>query len=304
MKKAPVILLAIAWFAACQEAKSPELPQNTDKSSLSVPENFGDYWYQGKAELSSYDLEQVRYGSVHDGSAVLIFVTEPFSKSRQVKMDYGGSAEDKLTVLKLNKTKSFTTGLYPYQLMNSTFSPVEIGKYPHALKSATTVQEWCGHVYSQYNLREAGYQWKGFSYFGSEGDQEATLGKIWLEDGIWNQIRLNPESLPIGNFSMVPSSFYNRLKHKEVAGIQAKATLQTDGDLMQYTLSYPSINRKIIINFDAVFPFKIQSWEESYPEAGKIMTTKARLNKRVMKAYWNFNSPGDEVLREELGLEK
>ncbi|MEZ4687431.1 MAG: hypothetical protein R3B47_15595 [Bacteroidia bacterium] len=207
MKNISFICLFLLLGVACQESNAPKSPVRESKTNISVPPNFGDYWYQGNAELSSYTLEQVRYGAVHDGTAVLVFVTEPFSKSRQVKIDRPEGGKDELTVLKLNKTKSFITGIYPYQLMNSTFSPVEIGDYPKALKSATTVQEWCGHVYSQYNLREKGYQWRSFSYFESEGDQEKNLAEPWLEDGIWNQIRLNPESLPVGDFEMVPSSF-------------------------------------------------------------------------------------------------
>jgi len=46
-----------------------------------------DYWYQGKAEISSYQLEQARYSDVHPGEAVLVFVTEDFLTDKQVKND-------------------------------------------------------------------------------------------------------------------------------------------------------------------------------------------------------------------------
>jgi hypothetical protein len=302
MRNLIIISLLVFLSSSCEEVRSPDSPDERSLSGISLPEGFGDYWYQGKAELSSYNLEQVRYGSVHDGVAVLIFVTEPFSKSSQVKKDYADGGEDEITVLKINKTKSFNTGLYPYQLMNSTFSPVEIGQYPHALKSATTVQEWCGHVYSQYNLRDAGYQWRSFSYFGSEGEQQSSLGMVWLEDGIWNQIRLNPKLLPTGSFRMVPSSFFNRLKHQEVKGREATASLKKDGELSTYNLNYPALNRSLTVRFNSKFPFEIESWEERYPEGGRMMTTRATLNKRINKAYWNYNRPEDEALREELGL--
>ena len=49
--------------------------------------DFKNYWYQGKAEVASYKLEQARYGEMRDGHAVLVFVTEDFSKSKQVKLD-------------------------------------------------------------------------------------------------------------------------------------------------------------------------------------------------------------------------
>ena len=91
-----------------------------------VPDpNFNSYWYQGKAELTSYNLEQARYGEMREGQAVLIFVTEDFSKSKQVKLDNPGAAgDDAEKVLKLNMTKKFDTGLYPYSMMSSVFTPV------------------------------------------------------------------------------------------------------------------------------------------------------------------------------------
>ena len=49
--------------------------------------DFGAYWYQGKAEITSYTLEQARYGEIHSGHAVLVYVTEDFSRGKQVKLD-------------------------------------------------------------------------------------------------------------------------------------------------------------------------------------------------------------------------
>jgi len=43
-----------------------------------ISQEFKDYWYAGKAEISSYKLEQARYGELRDGTAALIFVTEDF----------------------------------------------------------------------------------------------------------------------------------------------------------------------------------------------------------------------------------
>ena len=39
-------------------------------------DTFNAYWYTGLAEITSYSLEQARYGEIHKGSAVLIFVSE------------------------------------------------------------------------------------------------------------------------------------------------------------------------------------------------------------------------------------
>ncbi len=43
----------------------------TPKKALS--KNFKAYWYAGNAEITSYKLEQARYGELRQGKAVKIF---------------------------------------------------------------------------------------------------------------------------------------------------------------------------------------------------------------------------------------
>jgi len=159
------------------------------------PENFDDYWYAGKAEISSYELEQARYGEIHKGTSVLIFVTEPFSKSKQVKLDNSrDESEDNVSVMKLNMNKKFLTGIYPYSMMMSTFTPVSYNEYPDPFKVTTSSQEWCGHTFMQLNLKEKNYRLRGFSYFESEGDVDLNVKNVIMEDELWTRIRLNPET--------------------------------------------------------------------------------------------------------------
>ena len=73
-------------FLSCDKKHSETPKEITDKTTVSVDQSLDSYWYQGKAEISSYELEQVRYGQKHLGDAVLIFVTEDFSKTKQVKL--------------------------------------------------------------------------------------------------------------------------------------------------------------------------------------------------------------------------
>ena len=58
-----------------------------ETSGFAPTPEFSRYWQQGKAELTSYTLEQARYGEIHQGEAVLVFVTEDLSKTKQVKLD-------------------------------------------------------------------------------------------------------------------------------------------------------------------------------------------------------------------------
>src|SRR5205823_3547832 len=85
-----------------------------------------------------------------------------FSRAKQVKLDdWQHAGDDAIEVLKVNFTKKFVTGIYPYSLMFSAFTPTDGGK---TLKTTMSGQEWCGHVFSQLNLRGENYEAVGFSY--------------------------------------------------------------------------------------------------------------------------------------------
>jgi len=80
----------------------------TSLSAASPDNAFRQYWYAGKAELTRYALEQARYGEIHKGDAVLVFVTEPFLIDKQVKYEFGDNSKA-VSVLKLNLVKKFFT---------------------------------------------------------------------------------------------------------------------------------------------------------------------------------------------------
>ncbi len=94
----------------------------TSQSFSKQHASFDSYWYRGFAELTRYALRQARYGEQYEGEAVLIFVTEDFLPDPQVKQERGRSP-DALSVLKLNAYRRFYTGIYPYTLMTSSFTP-------------------------------------------------------------------------------------------------------------------------------------------------------------------------------------
>lgn len=267
---------------------------------------FKQQWYSGAAEITSYNLEQARYGELREGTAITVFVTEPFSKAKQVKLDEG-SDPDKIDVLKLNLTKKFQTGVYPYSMMTSVFTPIDAQKRNNTLKVTTSSQEWCGHAFTQLNLKDEGYRWQQHSYFESEGEQDKDLQTQWVEDEIWNLIRINPKLLPEGTIKMLPSTMNLMLTHHPAKAVEAKCETEVDGDMINYHIVYPTIQREITFHFKAVFPHEIMSWEETYVSgfgsSAKALTTRATLNKRIMLDYWNKNHNADASYRAKLGLE-
>ena len=189
----------------------------SDKTSNTDHKTFGDYWYQGKAEITSYEMEQARYGEIRKGHAVLIFVTEDFSKSKQVKLDNPQKdPEDAVKILKLNFVRKFITGIYPYSIMTSVFTPVELSSHPNTLKLSFSSQEWCGNVHTQANHKKNRYEFNSYSYFESEGDAKFELEDAILEDELWTRIRISPDRLPVGNIKIIPSLLSSRLKHFEL----------------------------------------------------------------------------------------
>lgn len=269
---------------------------------------FNEYWYQGKAEITSYDLQQARYGEIREGSAVLVFVTEDFSKKNHVKLDNPRrNPKDAIPVLKLNMTRKFNTGIYPYSMMMSSFTPIDLKKNPSTLKVTNSSQEWCGHTFMQLNLGKYSYESQLFSYFESEGDNTTRLERTLLEDELWSKIRIDPNSLPIGNIDIIPSTTYARLKHIDFKNEKATTSLKEKGEEMHFHLFYKNLDRKLSIVFEKAFPHEIISWEETYKDgygaSAKKMTTKGTRKKTIMLDYWSKNGIEDAHYRKELGLE-
>ena len=286
---------------------------NSVAFSLPEEKDFHSYWYNYGAEITRFELEQSRYGEIHPGHAILIFVTEQFLPDIHVKSDYESSRKKSIPVLKLNLIKRFNTGIYDYSMMKSVFTPIPTERQPFSktLKVSTTRQDWCGHVYLQYNLEGDHYKVKQYSYFENEGDKTVTIPSVHLEDEIWTRIRIAPETLPLGEIKMIPGSFFTTLRMIEPGAEDAFAELTNmrEGDrggISWYTVTYPSLQKTLTISFNRNFPYDILSWSETYPsgsgKSAKVLTTKARRTHAVMTDYWNKNSVKDLELRKELGL--
>ncbi|MDO6759190.1 septum formation inhibitor Maf [Tamlana sp. 2_MG-2023] len=275
-----------------------EVKTEAKKQKTILSSEFKKYWYAGEAEISSYKLEQARYGEIREGSAVLIFVTEDFLPQKQVKADHQNA--ENVPILKLNATKNFNTGIYPYSIMQSVFYPISNNQ--HALKVSNSIQEWCGHVYAQLNNR-AQFEITSHSYFEGEADEKFNLRKTVLENELWTQLRIDPKSLPVGELKIIPSLEFTRLKHVPLKAFQATASLNKS----TYSIHYPELNRTLSITFNPEFPFDILSWEESFKSGfgqnANILTTKATKLKTIKSAYWKKNNNENEKLRASLLLD-
>src|SRR5690242_4656374 len=124
----------------------PELPA---RPGAYASRAFWATWGDGRAELSGYAGRVSRYGELREAETVLIYVTEPHDRRTWIKSD-DVAAPNRVSVLKLNQSVKFITGIYPYSILTSIFAPVDgyFGERFGPAKITMSAQEWCGHVFA------------------------------------------------------------------------------------------------------------------------------------------------------------
>ncbi|HSL83004.1 MAG TPA: hypothetical protein VLF66_09515 [Thermoanaerobaculia bacterium] len=309
-----VVALSVALFAcwagegrgqaaAAEEARAPEFGPA-----------FWEHWGDGRAELAGYDLMKPRYGEARRGTAVAIFVTEPFHEGARVKAEEAGPGT--FQVLKLNLAQDFPTGIYDYNLMTSAFVALEpVAGLPAGApaKVSFSAQEWCGHVYQQALFRGETADLALHSYFEGEGDEETRLpgGPGLSEDALllWARGLAWPEVAP-GETATVPvltSLERSRLRHRPAAWEEAE--LWRSGESREVeapagtfeveearaTLRGATGERTWTFQVEKAPPHRIVAWETSDGERAELLGTD-RL------PYWELNGPGGEEYLERLGL--
>lgn len=313
MKQLTFFFLAVLVFA-CNTAVQEQPDSNITADTRPAPGHFSggltQYWYEGKAEINTYDLQQARYGEIHPGTVSVIFVSEDFLTDKQVKNDnYTNPAST--PVIKTNLIRRFTTGIYDYSVMSSVFTPTKTDEQPHTLKVTTSMQDWCGQTFTQLNYAGGG-NWDAQlrSYFEKEADQNLNLPADFLEDEIFNRIRSGAEDLPTGKFQVIPSTAYLVMMHKPYKAHPATASLGDyagdafSGDnLKSYVLDFPELGRTLQVVFEAAPPYIIRGWKEAVKSRGKALTTVATLTHQIREPYWSQNSVADGERRKEIGLE-
>ncbi|MCH2224988.1 MAG: septum formation inhibitor Maf [Crocinitomicaceae bacterium] len=308
MKYRHLFILLVLFVTSCTSGNT-KVSSITNSSTDSLNNITGisskedaNYWYNNKAEITSYKLTQARYGELHEGTAVFVFVTEPFSPSSNTKADI--KHVDNVSVLKLNQTRKFTTGVYPYSIMTSTFFPFKKGD--HSLKTSSSCQEWCGHTYMELRNEKKMFEVKLNSYFEGESYSNTKMDKALLEDDIWSMIKIRNQNLPTGNLMMYPSMSYSRLAHIDYKPYNCELTILPRFNYNTYQIHYPELERTVTINYLAGGTFEIQSWTETYLDGfgsdRKILTTKAEKMKTINSAYWQKNHLSDSTLRKKLNL--
>lgn len=275
--------------------------------SAAAADEFSETWYDGRAELSGYDLKIMRYGEERTGCAVLVYVTEPFSASERVKADT--QELDTINVLKLNLVRDFQTGLYDYNTMVSVFTDdTSLDLKKISFSSA----EWCGHVYEEQIVNPDLINRTVHSYFQGESGTKHIANRKGglLEDELFVLLRsLRGEFLPPGESLVMPfltGPFFSRVTHKEPEWTTATITRRADSE----SLTVPAGKFRVHVYdvalegdregtfwIEDAYPHRIIGWK-LFPDVDARLTGSTRL------PYWELHDNGHERYLKELGLEK
>ena len=317
MRITPVAMLAALALAACWVWNAPQA--GLAEAPLRAPSygpSFSKHWHDGRAELSAYELIYPRYGTPRQGTAVAIFVTEPFDETRRVKPEPPSQGD--YPVLKLNLVQDFATGIYDYNLMTSAFvatAPFRGRPAGAASKVSFGAQEWCGHVYAQLLFDKGAVRLQSHSYFEGEADQQERLDYPaggFSEDLLWLWARgLAAPALAPGETLKVPvlmAIARARLQHKPPSGQPAvlarsrtRSTLTVPAGSFEVEVLTAAITRgaKEKTNWrfavEVAPPHRIVQVERDDGYRAALLSSK-RL------PYWQLNGPGGEQHLKELGL--
>ena len=298
-------IVALALAAGC----SPVLLGQTD---------FNAHWHDGRAELDGYRWSVTRYGQTREGHVVMIFVTEPFSDARRVKVDDPSKdPADTLDVMKLNLVRDFQTGIYDYNTMTSVFVRSEDFA---PVKVSFTSAEWCGHVYEELIVDPSRIEGRFFSYFENESSTTTLDGKSGgvLEDNLFILLRgLRGPYLEPGQKRSVPflaGAFARRLKHAPLAWGTAEIERlaepqQTEVPAGRFTTAVYVVRtddgREGRFFIEDEYPHRIVRWHWTATGPGrrsKEAIGSGELTGTTRVEYWRLHDNGDERHLEDLGL--
>jgi len=311
------IVVAMASAAIVGAAGSTGAPPASGPSPT-----FESHWQDGKAELDGYRYTITRYGQLRHGTAVMVFVTEPFSEAKRVKVDDpAANPRDTFEALKLNLIRDFQTGIYDYNTMTSVF--VRSRDYSPAKVSFSSA-EWCGHVYEEMLFGPRDIADRYTSYFEDESAQRRLqrMKEGIAEEELFIRLRgLRGEWLRPGERRTVPflpAAFYRRLTHRPLQW--TTASIERSGrdevvtvpagrfDASIYTVSTGDA-REGLFHIERAYPHRVLRWEWKAvgKPAGRGWSPSEGLDAGVLTGsarlpYWRLHEVGDEKYLKLLGL--
>lgn len=315
-----------AWFKTKpQQDRTPvqglEVP--LDWQAPATAPSFAATWRDGKAEIAAYELGISRYGATRQGRAIMIFVTEPFSLERRLKIEGPASPQPgsrhASEVMKLNLIREFPTGIYNYSTMTSAFvttMPSAAGPDGSTLKVTFSAQEWCGHAFETLLPQPKSVRRESHSYFGNEGDRTQKLQappESLLADSLfhWARDLAHPALAPgqTKTARLLHSLLEVRFGHIDPSFVEARLHSNAQTEELAIAGRTWLVRRKEVSTADGRhyrfwvevdMPHRIVRWTMSGAE-GAAESAELRGSERL--AYWDLKDNADRSRLSALGLD-
>ncbi len=291
----------------------------TTSTGRGAEPDFSTFWHDGRAELDGYQWRVTRYGLGRTGECVMIYVTEPFSESKRVKVDDAArDPADTFDALKLNLVRDFQTGIYDYNTMTSVFCRSNDFA---TVKISFSSAEWCGHVYEELRLDPRRGSGQLFSYFQGESSTITVDGKAGgiSEDNLFILLRgLRGDYLEPGQTRSVPflpGAFHRRLTHSPISWQTAEIKRLAEPESVEVPAGKFSTFVYVVTTDDGRkgrffieddYPHRIVSWTweagSSASRRGREASETGQLTGTARLKYWQLNDNGDERYLDRLGL--
>jgi hypothetical protein len=245
----------------------------------------------------------------------MIYVTEPFSRSKAVKLDDPSrDPADAFDALKLNLVRDFQTGIYDYNTMTSVF--VHSDTFEPA-KISFSSAEWCGHVYDEIRFEgNAVHEWIASYFEGESGTRDLPRPPDGIvEDNLFIRLRglrgpfLSPGASRTAPF--LPGAFTSRLTHRrpEWTTVTVERDEKTESvtvpagrfavDVYRVTTGEGRTGR---FDIEVDYPHRIVRWSWTGGD-GTGITETGELTGTARLRYWELQGNGDETRRNALGLD-
>ena len=76
--------------------------------------------------------------------------------------------------------------------------------------------------------------------------------------------------------------------------------------LVRYEINFPEDHRTLGIVFETTFPYRIQSWDDTYASpkwtGGNVLTTRAIRTHTLVTDYWKHHGNEDRKMLHSIGL--
>ena len=316
----PPLVAALCVFSSMMRSPAGVAAEARATSPPSGGPGFEAHWQDGRAEISGYRYTVTRYGTPRSGTAVMIYVTEPFSESRRVKIDDPRKEpSDTFEALKLNLVRDFQTGIYDYNTMVSVFAR---SRDFSPAKISFSGAEWCGHVYEELRFDPTGVRQSLRSYFEGESTEqtiEAPAGGV-AEDDLFILLRglrrASSEYLRPGekrSVPFLPGSFVRRLAHLPLAWSTASIERLAEPEVISVPAGRIAADVYIVrtdgregrFHIERAHPHRIARWSSTATRGGGRAAEAAETGELTGTArlpYWQLHDNGHERYLKDLGL--